>query len=129
MIKQMPTKTDAENKILELMIEYGITPQSLVDSYIDKKYPNINPKLANVKQTTKALKMSRATLYRKMREGMPYYEKDDGTRGRYFDIKACKDYLRTKERLEKQIEKNKKEISFKKKLKPVKLVKSNKKGE
>lgn len=119
----MISRTDAKNQILELMIEHGITPQSLIDEYIDLKYPYNNKKLVNVQQAMKELNVSRSTLYRLMNEGMPYYKKEDSKRGRFFDTKACKDYLRTKKRTKEKIKENKEEIELKKDVKPVNFVK------
>lgn len=86
----MESRKDAIDNITDLMLENNITPVGVIPRFVEKKYPvDSNEGLLNTKQICKALGISRSTLYRRVEEGMPYYEKTGTETGRLYNKQQC----------------------------------------
>lgn len=86
----MENRKDAIDNITDLMLENNITPVGVIPRFVEKKYPVDSDKdLLNTKQICRALGISRSTLYRRVDEGMPYYEKEGVENGRLYSKQQC----------------------------------------
>lgn len=86
----MQNRKQAIDEVTDLMLKNNLTPVGVIPNYVEKKYSiNSDEELLNTKQICKALGISRSTLYRRVEEGMPYYEKEGYKIGRLYSKKQC----------------------------------------
>lgn len=86
----MENRKTAIDKVTDFMLENNLTPVGVIPNFVEKKYPKSDDdELLNTKQICKVLGISRSTLYRRIEEGMPYYEKEGLKTGRLYSKQQC----------------------------------------
>lgn len=88
-------KKEEMDRFIAYMFAHNLTPISLVGPYMKERYrrqEGRKPRMLTVNEMMEHLKVSRSTIYRYMKEGMPY--ETDPERGRMFDKGLCDAYLR-----------------------------------
>ncbi len=87
--------------IIRLMLENRIPLTALVGPYEKAVFRLKNKesgKLCNTREICNFLKISRATLYRYVKAGMPYCDKGSG-RGKIYSVSECRAFVKQYKRI------------------------------
>lgn len=98
-------KGDAVKSIVSTMVEFGITPASLVGPYEAALYRASKRKagtLYSCDDICRQLKISRATLYRYVKAGLPYHHKEESRNKRWYSVPECVSFIKQYKKVKKK---------------------------